>query len=83
MVWGVAGCDLAVKHALLPLAGYTDMELVVDCSEAALLVQPQNSPPVIDRLFDYSIDTAGPIESFRCATLPARTGRTYTFSALV
>jgi hypothetical protein len=48
------------------------MELVVECSEAALLVQPQNSPPVVDRLFDFSINTSGPIESFRCGMPPGQ-----------
>jgi hypothetical protein len=43
------------------------MELVVECSEGALLIQPERSPPVIDRAFDYRVDTAQPLECFRCA----------------
>ena len=43
------------------------MELVVECSESALQVQAEKSPPVIDRLLDYRVDTAEPLECFRCA----------------
>ena len=50
--------------------GYADMELVVDCSETALQVQSEKSPPVIDRLFDYHVNTAEPLECFRCAAMP-------------
>jgi hypothetical protein len=49
---------------LLP-AGYEDKELRVECSQRGLLVQSQGSPPLIDRLFDHSVDPSRAVETFR------------------
>lgn len=46
-------------------AGYEDKELKFECTQHAILLQPQGSPPVVERVFDYSIDTSRPIDSFR------------------
>ena len=61
-----AQTEAQVFLAVLVPTGYADMELVVEASEAALLVQPERSPPVIDRAFDYRVDAAQPLECFRC-----------------
>lgn len=41
------------------------MELDIECTETGFRLQPENSPPVLHRLFDYAIDTSQPIETFR------------------
>ena len=46
-------------------AGYEDKELHLDCNQSSLLLQPFNSPPVIDRLFGFPIDCQQPIETFK------------------
>ncbi|KAK9810351.1 hypothetical protein WJX72_009272 [[Myrmecia] bisecta] len=45
--------------------GYADREVVMECNEYGLKLQAENSPPVIERAFDYSIDTSRPIETFK------------------
>ncbi|PSC71468.1 heat shock [Micractinium conductrix] len=45
--------------------GYADRELVVECSAARLLVQAEDSPPLVDRFFAHAVDTERPIESFK------------------
>ena len=58
----------AAQHVFgcLPAAaGYEDKELVVECSQRGLLVQSQGSPPLIDRLFDHSVDHSRAVETFR------------------
>lgn len=47
------------------LAGYHDKELAIDCTETTLRVQPQNSPPVIDRLLSGRVDCSRPLETYR------------------
>lgn len=46
-------------------AGYADRELVIECGMTRLLVQSEDSPPLIDRLFAHDIDCGRPIESFK------------------
>lgn len=46
-------------------SGYGDKELEVDCTAMGLRVQPHSSPAVIERAFDYGIDTSRPIDTFR------------------
>ena len=41
------------------------MDLDVECTETCFRLQPEKSPPVIHRLFDYAIDRSQPIETFR------------------
>ncbi len=48
-----------------PFAGYADRELLIECSTARLLVQSEDSPPLIDRILAYGIDSGRPIESFK------------------
>lgn len=45
--------------------GYEDKQVHLECNESGLMLQPYNSPPVIDRLFDFAIDCHQPIETFR------------------
>ncbi|KAL4457675.1 hypothetical protein ABPG75_012540 [Micractinium tetrahymenae] len=45
--------------------GYADKELVIECSTARLLVQSEDAPPLIDRLFAHDMDHTRPLESFR------------------
>ncbi|KAL4442949.1 hypothetical protein ABPG77_008440 [Micractinium sp. CCAP 211/92] len=45
--------------------GYADRELLIECSTARLLVQSEDSPPLIDRILAYGIDSGRPIESFK------------------
>jgi hypothetical protein len=49
----------------LLLAGYHDKELDIECTETTLKVQPQNSPPVIDRLLSGRVDCSRPLETYR------------------
>jgi HSP20 family molecular chaperone IbpA len=46
-------------------AGYADRELVVECSSAGLLIQSEGSPPLIDRSWEYSIDSNQPVETLK------------------
>lgn len=47
--------------------GYEDKQLVVECSARGLLVQSQDSPPLIDRLWaEHGVDGGRPVETFRC-----------------
>lgn len=57
-------CFLSLGH---PGAGYEDRQLVVECSQAGLLVQSEDSPPLIDRALDYGVDTSRPVEVLRWA----------------
>ena len=50
---------------LLSMLGYSDKDIMVDCTEMGLKVQPYSSPSVIERAFDHSIDTSKPVETFR------------------
>ena len=50
-------------------AGYEDKALHLDCSQASFLLQPQGSPPVIERALAYSVDDSSPIETHRSARL--------------
>ena len=59
---GYAG--LAPTHGACS-AGYADKDLMVDCTEMGLKVQPHSSPAVIERVFDYSIDRSRPVDTFR------------------
>lgn len=45
--------------------GYSDRELVVDCSAAGLLIQAESSPPLIDRRLAYAVDSSRPLETIR------------------
>ncbi|KAL3154051.1 hypothetical protein ABBQ32_013597 [Trebouxia sp. C0010 RCD-2024] len=45
--------------------GYEDKAVHIECDERRLLLQPCNSPPVIDRMLNYPIDCQQPIETFR------------------
>lgn len=41
----------------------------MECSQRGLLVQSQGSPPLIDRLFDHSVDHSRAVETFRSAAM--------------
>lgn len=45
--------------------GYSDTELVVSLQGSVLLVQAENSPPLIERTLSEPVDTTVPIESIR------------------
>ena len=45
--------------------GYEDKPVHLECNELSLLLQPYNSPPVIDRRLSSPIDCQQPIETFR------------------
>ena len=47
------------------MAGYADKELLLDCNEMALKLQPESSPPLIHRALDYGIDMSQPVDTFR------------------
>ena len=46
-------------------AGYADRELVIECTHDGLLIQSESSPPLINRLWSFTIDAGKPIESFK------------------
>lgn len=54
-----------VYLAVFVPTGYQDRQLHVEISPAGLLVQPEDSPPVIDRAFAYGIATDRPTDSFK------------------
>ena len=74
-------CRRCPAHLLLrcpppPVAtGYTDRQLVVECSQRGLLVQAEGSPPLIDRLFEHAVDASQPVETFRCRACAEETAR--------
>ena len=37
----------------------------MDCSQHVLRIQPQESPPIVERAFEGLIDTSQPIDTFR------------------
>ena len=45
--------------------GYGDKDLVVECNGSHVLLQAEDSPPLIDRYLAGKIDTSCPIESMR------------------
>lgn len=45
--------------------GYSDRELVFECSGSTLLVQSEDSPPLIERRLAYGVDTSRAIETIR------------------
>ncbi|KAI7845861.1 hypothetical protein COHA_000595 [Chlorella ohadii] len=45
--------------------GYEDRELVIECTQRGLVLQAEDSPPLIDRLFEHAVDGSRPIETFR------------------
>lgn len=47
--------------------GYEDRELVIECTGDHLLIQSEDSPPIIDRYLSEPIDTNEPIESIKTA----------------
>lgn len=48
------------------LAGYADKELLLDCNDMGLKLQPECSPPLIHRAFSYGLDMSQPVDTFRC-----------------
>ena len=47
--------------------GYEDRELVVECTGPSLLIQSEDSPPLVDRKLSYAVDPSRPIETMRTA----------------
>eukprot|EP00873_Tetraselmis_striata_P023008 jgi/Tetstr1/443272/TSEL_031306.t1 len=45
--------------------GYRDKEVVVDFSQQVLVIQPEESPPLIQRLLAHPVDTTRPVETFK------------------
>lgn len=64
---GRCGSEPAWK---LGCAGYEDKELVVECSQSGVLIQSQDSPPLLDRMLEYSVDTTREVEMLRCGPSP-------------
>lgn len=60
-----AQTDATVYIACQVPTGYGDRELVVECIGSTLLVQSEDSPPLIDRYLDGSVDSTRPIETMR------------------
>ena len=60
-----AQTDTAVFLACKIPTGYEDRELVIECMGRNLLVQSEDSPPLIDRYLSNEIDTSKPIESLK------------------
>ena len=38
---------------------------MLDCTDMGMKLQPECSPPLIHRAFNYSIDLSRPVETFR------------------
>ena len=53
------------KHAQPCPAGYADKALVIECSPQGLLVQCEDSAPLIDRLFHHAVDAGRTLETYR------------------
>lgn len=47
--------------------GYSDTELVIEINGHVLVIQAENSPPLIERAFAEPIDTTQPVETFKTA----------------
>lgn len=47
--------------------GYGDRQLVVECTGSSLLIQSEDSPPLIDRRLAYAVDPSRPLETIRTA----------------
>ena len=47
------------------LAGYADKELLLDCNDMGIKLQPESSPPLLHRAFGYGIDMRRPVDTFR------------------
>ncbi|KAK9853604.1 hypothetical protein WJX84_007036 [Apatococcus fuscideae] len=60
-----AQTDDNVYIAVRVPTGYEDKELLLDCNQSGINLQPEDSPPVIQRAFDNPVDASKPIESFR------------------
>lgn len=60
-----AQTDRTVYLACRVPTGYGDRELFVECTGTALIIQPEKSPPLIDRFLAHNIDLAAPIENLR------------------
>ncbi|KAI3436650.1 hypothetical protein D9Q98_006066 [Chlorella vulgaris] len=59
-----AQTSATVFLACLVPTGYEDRELVIECQGRELLVQSEDSPPLIERWLDQAVDTSRPIETF-------------------
>lgn len=60
-----AQTDATLYIACRVPTGYGDRELVVDCSGSTLLVQSEDSPPLIERILDGAVDPSRPIETLK------------------
>lgn len=61
-----AQTDTSVFIACRVPTGYSDRELVVECDgHGSLLVQAEDSPPLIQRRLAHAIDTSRPMETMR------------------
>lgn len=49
------------------IAGYEDKALLLDCTQASFILQPVDSPPVIERALAYGVDVGTPVETYRQA----------------
>lgn len=47
------------------MVGYKDKALLLDCSQASFVLQPADSPPVIERTLAYSVDAGSSVETYR------------------
>lgn len=60
-----AQTDATVFIACRVPTGYEDRELAVQCSPTGLLLQSEDSPPLIDRDFAGAVDTDRPVDTMR------------------
>ena len=51
------------------VVGYKDKALLLDCTQASFVLQPADSPPVIERILAYSVDAGSSLETNRYALL--------------
>jgi hypothetical protein len=52
------------------VTGYADKELLLDCTDRTFLLQPENSPAIIERTLAYRIAADQSLDTRRCEHLP-------------
>ena len=65
--WG-AGLEFLARRLAVPVAAraLAAAEHRRVSGKVPLVLQSEDSPPLIDRLFEHGVDSGRPIETFRC-----------------
>ena len=63
--FAIKNCQRHVSMWKWCCAGYHDKGLTLDCTESTLRIQPQGSPPVIDRILEYRADISRAFETHK------------------